>query len=454
MRGCTHRFDGGFAMAQADPSLDSLIGQVESSKFHVRRVIGAGGMGAVFEAEHAFTKRVGALKLLHEQFARVPEVVERFTREASAAGRIANPHIVETYDAGRLDSGQPYMFMELLTGRPLDDVLQERGQLPYEQAIRIAIQAATGLYAAHQAGIVHRDIKPANLFLVDGEAQLVKLLDFGISKFNVSEPVSQVTQEGTMLGTPQYMAPEQVMGRADVDERVDVYALGVLLYESVVGQAPFVEPTLGALAVRICQGQYTKPSEHRPDLPHAFDAVIARCLAVDRDQRYPSMAPLIDDLRAMIGSYDQVSLAPTMIAPSVLGNRTAVETARTLLSNAPPPPRSKKGVVWAVLALLVLGASAAAYQWVPRSEPEAVAPTLNPKPEAQAPQLLAEPEPSAPRAIAVDSMPSVVFVVPSASSNVEAIALPSSASSKPVGKPRALDKARPADDLERKNPFE
>jgi serine/threonine protein kinase len=302
-------------MTEASPSMEALLGEVSSSKFKILRLLGAGGMGAVFEAEHLFTKRTGALKLMHSHFAQIPEAVERFTREASAAGRIQNPHIVETFDAGRLESGQPYMFMELLAGTPLDTLLQTRGALSFEEAIGICAQAAAGLAAAHKSGIIHRDIKPANLFLVEGRGTLVKILDFGISKFAVFDGVSKVTQEGTTLGTPYYMPPEQVMGSKDIDEGADIYALGVVLYECVTGQPPYVAETLPALSVRIYEGHYIPVSELRNDTPPGFDRFLARSLAVDRQQRYATAQEQLIELLSLVGRHAE-SMAPTLMAGS------------------------------------------------------------------------------------------------------------------------------------------
>lgn len=321
-------------MAQSSPPEEALLGEISSSKFKILRLLGAGGMGAVYEAEHVFTKRHGALKLLHSHFAEIPQVVERFTREASAAGRIQNPHIVETFDAGRLESGHPYMFMELLAGTALDSLLKERGALPFEEAIGLCAQAAAGLAAAHKSGIIHRDIKPANLFLVEGKGTLVKLLDFGISKFSVVDEVSQVTQEGATLGTPYYMPPEQVMGSKNIDEGVDIYALGVVLYETVTGSPPYVAETLPALSVRIYEGRYTPVSSLRADTPPGFDEVLARCLAVDRAQRYATVADLLVDLLALIGRHAE-SLAPTLMVGSPLP-----------MLSSPPPYSPSQPPVW------------------------------------------------------------------------------------------------------------
>jgi eukaryotic-like serine/threonine-protein kinase len=474
-------------MAQASQSVETLIGQISSTKFQIRRLLGAGGMGAVFEAEHLFTKRVGALKLLHEHFSQVPEIVERFTREASAAGRIANPHIVETYDAGRLESGHPYMFMELLSGKALDEVLAERESLPFEQAIGIAAQAAAGLAAAHKSGIIHRDIKPANLFLVDGPGLLVKLLDFGISKFALPDEVSRVTQEGAALGTPYYMPPEQVMGRVDIDERVDIYALGVVLYEMVVGRPPYIADTLPALSVRIYEGRYAPVSTLRPDTPPGFEAVVAACLAVDRERRYASMHDLLADLQRLMGRHAE-SLAPTLIAGSPLqidslpppaGSgaylpgpsaapgpirspaATAAGMAVTATEATTHPPRPRwlpwVAILGAVAAVsLVIGVT-----WPQQPEPTA-APVLQPSSAVVDEAAGREPittsvaapnvAPAASSSTATGAAPTELPAASSASAPAS-----SSAARRPSAAPRSSDPEAPGpntDGLKRDNPFE
>jgi serine/threonine protein kinase len=274
-----------------DDRPENLVGQTLGKKFLVRRRIGAGGMGAVFEVEHTLTKRVGALKLLHPEVADRANVVERFLREASAAGRIGNPHIVETLDAGELTSGDPYMFMELLSGLPISELVRRRTRLRWEETLEIGIQAAEGLQAAHAAGIVHRDVKPENLFLCSGDPPHIKLLDFGISKFDLGTD-HRLTAEGAPLGTPYYMSPEQVAGKADVDGRSDVYSLGVVLYECVTGRVPFDAESLPALSLKIFEGSCAPPSSLLDGPLGGLDEVIERAMATAPSQRYQSMAEL------------------------------------------------------------------------------------------------------------------------------------------------------------------
>ncbi len=339
--------------AVTDPDL--AAGQLLSGKFRVERVLGRGGMGAVYVAEHIYTKRRGALKLLHKTYAAVPEVVERFIREASAAGVIGNPHVVETIDAGLLDTGEPYMFMELLDGMSLDELLEKRSRLRFDEAADLIAQAAEGLAAAHASGVVHRDIKPGNLFLVGGEQPFVKLLDFGISKFAPAYREDQsLTVEGRLLGTPLYMSPEQVNGQRDLDARADIYALGVVLYEMLAGQPPFTGETLMELSVRIHDGKYVPVSQIRADAPDGFDEMLGKAMAVDRQTRYATAEEFRSSLVQLVGARAD-SFAPTMAGqsdaprasgvsePSAAVSYTSVaptELGTASSASPPPPPRS------------------------------------------------------------------------------------------------------------------
>ncbi len=284
------------------------VGEIIADRLRIVRSIGAGGMGAVYEVEHTLTKHRRALKLLHGEYARSPGLVTRFLREASAAGRIGNEHVVETFDAGRLESGEPYIVMELLEGRTLADEIAERGILPVEETCDILLQACDGVRAAHAAGIVHRDLKPENLFLLRRERPFVKILDFGISKFDPElTGTHALTQEGLALGTPYYMPPEQVRGEKDISFQADVYALGVIMYECLTADKPFEAETLPHLAILIYEGRYVPPSARNPRLPPACDAVIASAMAGDRTKRYAN----IDEFARALESLQKGQAAPT-----------------------------------------------------------------------------------------------------------------------------------------------
>ncbi len=348
-----------------EPSSANLAeGALVADKLRVVRALGEGGMGAVYEVEHVFTKHRRALKLLHAQFAASPAVVARFLREASAAGRIGNPHIVETFDAGQLPSGEPFLVMELLSGTPLDRHLARRGRLPPAEAIAILRQACDGVQAAHQAGIVHRDLKPENLFLQLGDEPFVKILDFGISKFDDSlVDAPALTTEGSILGTPFYMSPEQVRGES-LDVRADIYALGVVLYECLSGRRPFHADNLAELGVKIHEGKHTPLRELHADIPEDLARVVATAMAVDKNRRYETASELERALAAIEPNITLASSATVALAPSepppAASHALSGAPARTDATHEPGPSRgsSRKSLwpLWAVLAVVAIGA--------------------------------------------------------------------------------------------------
>jgi eukaryotic-like serine/threonine-protein kinase len=285
-------------------------GTLLAGKLRIVRLLGAGGMGAVYEVEHLITKHRRALKLLHPQFVAYPHVIERFLREASAAGRIGNPHIIETFDAGQLESGEPYLVMELLEGQSLSDLMEKKGALSLTEAAELMRQACTGVQAAHDAGIVHRDLKPDNMFITQKDGRpFVKILDFGVSKFDPGLTGGLgMTQEGATLGTPYYMPPEQIRGDKHIDARADIYALGVILYECVAGNRPFNADTLAHLAVLIHEGNPLPLAQVRPDMPPRFVEVVHRAMAKDKDKRQASARELADQL---------ATFTPQVLGPTV-----------------------------------------------------------------------------------------------------------------------------------------
>jgi eukaryotic-like serine/threonine-protein kinase len=328
---------------------EARIGQVVAERFHVRRLVASGGMANVYEAADLRTGKVGALKLLREFCRNTPDAIERLTREAAAGTRISDPHIVQTLDAGRLPNGEPYLFMELLAGQSLDRLLEQRGRLSISEALDIAQQAARGLCAAHAAAVLHRDIKPANLFLPTADKRLVKLLDFGVSKLPGQ---LALTRDGFALGTFSYMPPEQMLSAKRVDERADLYSLGVVLYQCLAGRLPFVARTLHTLMAAMEKGEYVPVSRVRPDATAEVDAILARTVRADPNERFGTARELRDALARLCEKpLPQRTLSvgaapespPGTLAPPANAPARAVLAARAAAPMAVAPPMARPG---------------------------------------------------------------------------------------------------------------
>jgi serine/threonine-protein kinase len=269
---------------------DPLLGALLGGRYRVNRLVAEGGMGAIYEAENtAIGKRV-AVKVLHAHYARDQEIVARFRREAFAATAIGHEHIIDVLDLGLADDGSVYMVLELLEGRDLAAEIRAKGPLRIAHVVHIASQVCEALAAVHAKDIVHRDLKPENVFLVErgGDKSFVKVLDFGISKVKAAlgTPEDAATRTGTALGTPYYMAPEQARGAKDVDHRVDLYALGVMMFRALTGQHPFDDASFPMLVLKICTEPPPPVRRYRGDVPEALEALILKLLAKDREQRF------------------------------------------------------------------------------------------------------------------------------------------------------------------------
>ena len=285
----------------------SLVGQTIDGKYKVRDVLGEGGMGSVFEAEHTAIGRIVAMKVLHPAQATKKVAVKRFHQEARAAGGIGHPNICEVFDFGTLSDGSPYLVMERRKGETLASRIAAEGGLPFLDVLDTVIQVLSGLAAAHERGILHRDIKPENVFLAErpGYAPIAKLLDFGVSKVVGGAPNSEwdddtdLTKTGMVMGTPYYMSPEQARGDRNLDGRVDIYACGVLLYEALTGQRPFVAKNYNSLLVLILQGKARPPRELRASIPVDLERVVLKAMAKNRDDRYQVASELAQALSAV-----------------------------------------------------------------------------------------------------------------------------------------------------------
>jgi serine/threonine-protein kinase len=315
------------ALPQAE---DSLIGVTLDNKYHVTRVIGRGGMGVVYEAEHAALGNRVAIKLMLEKYNNDTEAMTRFTREAHAATRIGNPHIIQVLDISTAPDGRAFVVMELLEGQPLSRLLERAGALPPQRALSIMRQVLRAVGAAHAKGIVHRDLKPDNIFLLDQEGDegrdFVKLLDFGISKIidpDLQAAATKLTTTGVVMGTPLYMAPEQAMG-AEIDHQADVYACGVILYEMLAGKPPFEGQTYAVLVAKLLTTEPPLLSEVRPTLAPKLVAAVHRALEKDPKNRYASAEAFLTALPGT-QSASAAELAHTMAS----GRAPAVRLARS-----------------------------------------------------------------------------------------------------------------------------
>ncbi len=321
------------------PDADAVV---VGDKYRVLRPIGRGGMGAVFEAEHALTGRRVAVKVLLPQFAENEVLAKRFVNEARAAARIQDPHVVEVVDLGRTPAGELYIVLEYLDGRELKAAIREEAPFPAERACHVAAQVAALMGKAHALGIVHRDLKPANVFLLtrDRDADYAKVLDFGIAKLRPAEAQegehTQLTRTHDVVGTPLYMAPEQLKGSREVDARADVYSMGVMLYQMLSARLPFTGESMADIFLKVMTESPTPLAALRPDLPADLAAVVARCLDRDPARRFADGAALAEALAPWADAWTPgVPRTAPGYTPGALGPVTGTTPAPA----APSPAR-------------------------------------------------------------------------------------------------------------------
>jgi serine/threonine-protein kinase len=328
-------------------------GDLIAERYELEELVGSGGMSSVFRARDQQLERQVAVKILLERYAGDPEYLERFRREARAVARLSHPNIVTVIDRGD-DDGRQYIVFEYVDGENLKELVVRSGRLPARRALELALAVADGLSFAHEQGLVHRDVKPQNV-LLNSEGE-VKVTDFGIARsIHVDHGV---TQTGTVLGTGEYLAPEQASGKP-VSPATDVYSLGVVLWELLAGDVPFTGENFVAVALQHVNEPPPSLLGVRPDVSPRLAATVEHALAKDPAQRFPSMAALARELRACLAELD----AP---APA----HAEDEAAMTLLTRPAPAPARRTGrrrarsrrspLVWVLLLLLVAGAAFAA----------------------------------------------------------------------------------------------
>ncbi|MBV8761036.1 MAG: protein kinase [Deltaproteobacteria bacterium] len=393
--------DGASGSFPQAPPAPSLVGQVLDGRYRIVKLIGEGGMGEVYAAEHVHIEKRFAIKLLKQEIVSNAEAVTRFRQEARSSSSIGHRNIIAIEDFGQLNDGRIYMCMELLNGAALNDLIQQ--PMGADRLLNILIQTGHGLAAAHAKGIVHRDMKPENIFVtIDAQGQDVpKILDFGIAKVSGNDGGNHLTRTGTIFGTPFYMAPEQALGNP-VDARTDIYAMGVIMYECFAGSLPFQgESFMGILTQHITsepEPVAQRAAKAGRALPMGLAEIITRCMQKNPDQRYRTMDELVN---ALIGVYRQIAGAgmstymeafpvgssqhmsqPTPPPPMMSGGHAIAPTMAAAPSMTPPagmvgasssglydpsgsivtvPKKSSVGLIIAILVVLAAGGGIAAF---------------------------------------------------------------------------------------------
>ncbi len=422
------------------------VGQIIDSKYRIVRMLGEGGMGAVYEGQNVRIGHRVAIKVLHAEVATRHDIIERFEREAQAAGQIGSNHIVQVYDLGDLPEGARYMVMEYLDGENLAARVQREGRISTSVMAPILLQVLEGLGAAHAAGIVHRDLKPENIFLVRDKktgGDFVKLVDFGVSKFSRGLPSSEMsmTRTGSVIGTPFYMSPEQAKGSKLTDHRSDLYSIGVVLFECTTGQVPFLADTFNELMFKIVLDPMPDPAAIVPGFDAGFASIMKMAMAREPDGRYQSAAAFQHDVSEWMrsmgvqgGTFNVTPVpripmtsggAEQLVAPGPLGE-TAVPLSSTagsqpgVAATGVPAASSKKGAaLFAAIAVAMAVAAGAVLvskkKIAPAPPPVAAAMTaqaVEPLVPSSAPAVPVEPPPSA--------APSVAMAPPSAAASAAA----------------------------------
>ncbi len=426
------------------PQDHALVGTVLAGRYRVERLLGSGGMGSVYLAEHVLMKKAVAVKVLHAEMSGNGEIAARFEREAVAAARIDHPNVAAAMDFGRLPDGSFYLALEYVAGHSLRSLV-EQGPLDPARALGIAHQVAEALVAAHAAGVVHRDLKPDNVMLVpqpDGR-EVVKVLDFGIAKVSgapeAAEPARNLTRFGTVMGTAGYMAPEQALGLA-VDLRADLYSCGIVLYEILAGHCPFTaeEPA------QIVAKQLTEAVPPLPGVPPDVFELIQRLLAQKPDARIQTAAELsaeLGRLRGSMGVFEAHPVSVVGVRSSPLGGppaaplATAATTFDASSAVAPPVHSKRRGALIAAGAVAAILALGAIYRSRGAAGPHEGSADVAPTSSATAAPVL---EPSAPVPSALGLPAPSAELAPSASAtdSTAPSAAPSTESETATGRPR------------------
>ncbi len=405
---CNTRYDEGGAFCSRDGTplvkdpqgmRTDLVGQILADRYRVVRLIGEGGMGQVYEAQHVNINKRFALKLLRPEIVSNGEAVARFRQEAWSASSIGHENIIEIEDFATLPSGAVYLAMEFLEGVALSERMRQDPPPSFGESLDIMLQVVGGLAAAHDKGIVHRDMKPENIFLAQKHGRpLVKILDFGIAKVSGAEGNKSLTRTGTIFGTPHYMSPEQALGKP-LDLRADIYSVGVIMYELFTGKVPFEAESFMGILTKHITTQPMPPRQAAPEraIPAEIEAIILRALAKEPDERYQTMGELGAELAAVANEVAPEVLQPrpmSQVLAHISKPQSAVLPARHATPMPRPPsgaqrlppssevakveavaPKKKSAAPYFVVAGVLVAAAAGAVVWVTR------APTPQPTPQ-------------------------------------------------------------------------
>jgi serine/threonine-protein kinase len=408
-------------------------GTMLDDKYRVEELIAVGGMGAVYVGTHTKLRKRVAIKVLNPQLS-TPPMIERFHREAITASQIGHEGIAQVTDLGTSAAGEPFLVMELLEGESLAARLKATGALPIEVACELGCAILSPLGAAHRAGIIHRDLKPDNVFLVrQSRGEMVKLLDFGISRATGLEGEFRLTTTGLVLGTPYYMSPEQARGDNVVAPQSDVYSLGVMLYEMLIGRVPISGDNYNQLMYRVMMSEYTPPRQLRPEIPEALEQLIVHAMASDPAHR-PASAEEFE--RALLGfcrptfrdnTIERISaqqmggfspvFTPPPMSKSGLGP-PALGTAQTIAAGQATQTRSKsrKGII-AIVALFLIAGGVTATVIATRSDELPATPATATTPVA--PPVAPNPPPAVTPPVAVPATITLRFAITPPEAQVE-----------------------------------
>ncbi len=370
-----------------------LTGRTLLGKYEIEGLLGQGGMGAVWRARHALTGRKLAIKTLDEAYLDNKAVVQRFGREARAASACQHPGIVEVLDLDQTEDGVPFLVMEFLEGETLARRIERRGRLQQDEIVHLGKLLLEALAAAHAQGVVHRDLKPENIHVVPAgrRGEIVKILDFGISHKR-DEAAAKLTMTGSVLGTPHYMSPEQAMGETEIDQRADLYAAGVVLYECAVGDVPFDAPNYNKLLRTILDQQPVPPRRRGAQITEPIERVIAWAMEKERDRRIPSARAMIEWLdRAAAG--EEVPYTP--VAPQARASSSSQSLPAQPAGSLPYKPAGTLPLRAGGLAP-TLGDGEASDSWRP-APPPSTPPARATPPRATPPRTTPRSQPPAPR---------------------------------------------------------